>query len=81
MYTDNMRRAVRSLAHLSPKGFYLEIRDNDNFLSVRASEPLFMKLTGEDKRKAVEYMAKIKDALEQNGAMVLLVREGGVEDA
>jgi hypothetical protein len=79
MYTDNMRRAVRSLSHFSPKGFYLDIIDNDNFLSVRASEPVFMKLNGEDKRKAVEYMARVKDALEQNGAIVLLVSQGGVE--
>ena len=80
MYTDNMRRAIRSLDHFRPKSFGLSIEDNDNFLTVRASEPQFMKLNGEDKRRAVEYVVRIKDALEQNGAIVLLVREGGIEE-
>jgi hypothetical protein len=38
-----------------------------------------MSLLDEDKRRAVEYMAKVKKALEDNGAIVLLVREGGKE--
>jgi hypothetical protein len=80
MYTDNMRRAVHSLAHHAPKNFNLTIVDNEHFLSVRASERDFFSLVDEDKRRAVEYMAKIKKALEAEGAIVLLVREGGVED-
>lgn len=79
MYTDNMRMAFRSLDHYCPKGFKLNIVDNDNFITVVADEPSFMKLYDEDKRRAVEYMAKVKNALEQNGAIVLLVREGGSE--
>jgi hypothetical protein len=79
MYTDAMRRAVHSLDGHGPKGFALQIADNDHFLSVRASEKQFMSLTDEDKRHAIEYMAKIKKALEDNGAIVLLVREGGKE--
>jgi hypothetical protein len=77
MYTDGMKRAVHSLSHHAPKGFVLEIVDNDNFLAVRAKEALFMKLLDEDKRRAVAYMVKVKKALEDNGAIVLLVREGG----
>jgi uncharacterized protein (DUF1330 family) len=38
-----------------------------------------MTLLDEDKRQAVEYMIRVKKALEDNGAIVLLVREGGVE--
>lgn len=80
MYTDSMRRAVHSLSHYAPKNFNLTIIDNDHFLSVRASEKEFFSLVDEDKRRAVEYMAKVKSALEQNGAIVLLIREGGVEE-
>jgi hypothetical protein len=80
MYTDSMRGAVHSLAHFAPKGFVLTIVDNEHFLSVRASEKQFMSLLDEDKRRAVEYMARVKHALEDNGAVVLLVREGGVEN-
>jgi hypothetical protein len=80
MYTDSMRAAVHSLSHHAPKGFGLTIIDNEHFLSVKASEKQFMSLLDEDKRRAVEYMVRIKNALEDNGAIVLLVREGGKED-
>ncbi|MEY3378239.1 MAG: hypothetical protein RLZZ328_1399 [Bacteroidota bacterium] len=79
MYTDSMARAFRSLSHFCPKGFNLSIEDNDSFITVRASEKSFMSLLDEDKRRAVEYMIRVKKALEDNGAIVLLVREGGKE--
>jgi len=77
MYTDAMRKAFRSLDHFAPKGFSLDLIDNDNFITVRASEKSFMSLLDEDKRRAVEYMVRVKKALEDNGAVVLLVRGGG----
>jgi hypothetical protein len=77
MYTDSMRRAFRSIR--GPKGFSLQIIDHDNFLTVKASEKEFMRLSGEERRQAVEYMIRAKKALEDNGAIVLLVREGGEE--
>lgn len=80
MYTDNMRTAVRSISHYAPKGFALTIIDNEHFLSVKASEKDFFSLSDEDKRRAVEYMIRVKKALEDNGAIVLLVREGGKEE-
>jgi hypothetical protein len=75
MYTDQMRMAFRSI--VPPKNFSLQIVDHDNFLTVKASEDQFMKLPGEDRKVAVEYMIRVKKALEANGAIVLLVREGG----
>jgi len=78
MYTDSMKRAFRSLN--APKNFSLQIIDNDNFLTVKAREKDFMSLeTVEMKREAIEYMIRVKKALEDNGAIVLLVREGGKE--
>jgi hypothetical protein len=73
-----MRRAFRSLR--GPNNFQLQIIDNDNFLTVKANEKQFMSLSGEEKRQAVEYMVRTKKALEDNGAIVLLVREGGKEE-
>jgi hypothetical protein len=78
MYTDQMRRAFRSLQ--APPNFSLDIIDNDHFLTVKAREDIFMRLTGEEKLRAVEYMIRVKAALEDNGAIVLLVREGGKEE-
>jgi hypothetical protein len=70
-----MRRAVRSIA--PPKGFGVDIIDNEHFITVRADEASFMKLFDRDKRLAVEYMVRVKKALEENGAIVMLVRTGG----
>ena len=77
MYTDKMARAFHSLSHHAPKGFGLQIIDHENFLTVKANEKQFMSLSDENKRRAVAYMAMVKKALEENGAIVLLVREGG----
>lgn len=73
MYTDEMKRAFRSV--IPPDNFKVDIIDNDHFLTVRANEEMFFRLYDDQKREAVEYMARVKDALEQNGAIVLLVRE------
>lgn len=77
MYTEQNRRAFRAVSHFAPAGFTLQVIDNDHFLTVKASEKAFMSLTGEDKVRAVEYMVRAKQALEDTGAIVLLVREGG----
>jgi hypothetical protein len=77
MYTDAMRMAFHSIT--PPKNFGVQLIDNEHFLTVKASEKAFMSLLDEDKRYAVEYMVRVKKALEDNGAIVLLVREGGVE--
>ena len=76
-YTDEMKKAARSIE--PPANFYVDIIDNDNFLSVRASEEVFMRLDDYGKRQAIAYMVRLKKALEDNGAIVLLVREGGEE--
>lgn len=75
MYTTEMQTAFRSIT--PPSGFGVQIIDNDHFITVKAKEEIFMRLLDEDKRRAIEYMARVKDALEQNGAIVILVREGG----
>jgi hypothetical protein len=73
-----MKMAFRSIR--APKNFKVAIIDHDHFLTVKAKEDDFMRLLDEDKRSAVEYMIRVKKALEDNGAIVLLVREGGKEN-
>jgi len=77
MYTDAMKRAFHSIT--PPKNFGVQLIDNDNFITIKAKEEVFMRLTDEDKRGAIEYMIRVKKALEDNGAIVLIVREGGKE--
>lgn len=75
MYTDNMRMAFHSIP--APKNFGVRLEDNTTFLTIRAKEDIFMRLSGEEKLAAVEYMIRVKKALEDQGAIVLVVREGG----
>jgi hypothetical protein len=70
-----MARAFHSLSHHAPKGFSLQIIDNEHFLTVKASEKQFMKLLDRDKRMAIQYMVMVKKALEDNGATVLVIRK------
>jgi hypothetical protein len=79
MYTDEMRRAFHSVQSFCPKGFALQVIDNEHFITLKANEKTFMSLTNEDRVRAVDYMVRSKQALEGSGAIVLLVREGGEE--
>jgi hypothetical protein len=72
-YTEAMKMAFHSIP--APKNFKVQILDNDHFLVVKANEIEFMKLLDEDKRRAIEYMVRVKKALEDNGAIVVLTRE------
>jgi len=72
MYTDAMKMAFHSVR--PPKRFKVELLDNDQFITIRADEKQFMRLLDEEKREAVEYINRIKKALEDNGAIVLVVR-------
>jgi hypothetical protein len=74
-YTNDMRTAVHSLDHHKPEGFGLDIFDNDMFITLRIDEKMFFNLVDTDKRRAIEYVMKVKDALEYNGAVVLVVRK------
>jgi hypothetical protein len=73
MYTDAMRRAFHAVR--PPKNFAVELLDNDTFLTIRADEKKFAGLLDEEKREAVEYIIRLKKALEENGAVVLVVRK------
>ena len=73
MYTEEMRKAVHSIN--TPKNFGVTIIDNDNFLTIKLNEKDFISMFHDQKIEAVQYVAKVKDALEQNGAIVLVTRE------
>jgi hypothetical protein len=78
LYTDQMRRAFRSVA--APKNFGVAIAEHtDNgvllFLEIIADEQDFMSLNYEDKIEAVRYLFKVKHALEDNGAVVQITRK------
>jgi hypothetical protein len=73
-YTDAMRVAFHSVR--APHGFRgIEVVDNEYFVSLRLDEKDFASLSDDQKREAIEYVYKVKAALEDNGATVLVVRK------
>lgn len=73
MYTDNMRRAFHAV--MPPKGFYVEIIDNDHFLTIKLDEMKFLRMAHDEKIAALQYVVQLKNALEMEGAIVLVTRE------
>ena len=73
MYTDQMRRAFHSI--LPPKGFSVELIDNEHFLTIKLNEYTFSKMVHDEKIQALQYVVNLKKALEMEGAIVLVTRE------
>ena len=73
MYTDNMRRAFHSV--IPPKGFAVDLIDNDNFLTIKLDEKQFVRMVHDEKIAALQYVVQLKNALEMEGAIVLVTRE------
>jgi hypothetical protein len=76
MYTNEMRKAVHSID--VPKGFSVEILDNEHFLTIKLDEKKFLHMFHDQKIAALQYVVKLKKALEDNGAVVLVTREAVV---
>jgi hypothetical protein len=73
MYTDAMRRAFHAV--IPPKGFGVNIIDNEHFLTIKLDEKHFAGLAHDDKIQALQYVLRLKNALEMEGAIVLVTRE------
>jgi hypothetical protein len=73
MYTDAMRRAFHAVQ--APKGFSIELIDNEHFLTIKLDERHFAGLAHDDKIAALQYTLQLKRALEMEGAIVLVTRE------
>lgn len=75
-YTPEMARAFRSIT--PPPNFSVDIVEHVvegmSFLEIVCDEYKFVNLLDSEKRGAVEYMIRVKKALEDNGAMVQLTR-------
>ena len=68
-----MRRAFHSV--IPPKGFKVQIIDNEHFLTIKLNERQFASMVHDEKIEALKYVVQIKKALEMNGAIVLVTRE------
>ena len=73
MYTESMRRVAHNL--IPPKNFGVDIIDNDAFLTIKLDEKQFIKMSHDEKIAALQYVVRLKNALEENGAIILITRE------
>jgi hypothetical protein len=75
-YTPEMKRAFHSIT--PPPNFTVTLVEHNvegmGFMEIVADEVEFFRLADADKRGAVEYMFKVKAALEDNGAIVQITR-------
>jgi hypothetical protein len=76
MYTLEMQRAFHSIT--PPPNFEVQLFEHNVegmfFIEIVADEQKFIRLLDEEKRGAVEYMIRVKKALEDNGAIVQITR-------
>ena len=73
MYTDSMRRAFHAVQ--APKGFGVQLIDNEHFLTIKLDERHFVGLMHDEKIAALQYVVQLKNALEMEGAIILVTRE------
>ena len=73
MYTDSMRRAFHAVQ--APKNFSVQVIDNDHFLTIKLDEMQFTRMAHDEKIAALRYVVQLKNALEMEGAIVLVTRE------
>lgn len=73
MYTLEMSSAFRAI--IPPKDFGVIIIDNEDFLTVQIDPEQLVDMDDTQKQAAAKYVMDVKKALEDNGAIVMLVRE------
>lgn len=70
MYTDSMRKAVKSIP--PPKNFNMDILDYGPFLTVQFYESQWRHFTEKERLRCLLYMETVKKTLEKLGASVAL---------
>ena len=73
MYTKEMADAFHSIK--PPKNFHVDLIDYDEWITVKADTKEFARLLDPERVEAAKYMIEVKKVLEENGAIVMLVRE------
>jgi len=70
MYTDQMKRAVRTFK--APKEFKIDILDYKDFLTIQFYESQWRHYNDSERFQCIQYLQKVKGALEKLGARVSL---------
>ena len=69
-----MKRAHNAIRHHKPRGLNYNIIDADNFIQISIDPEGLYKMSLEDKHASMAYLNLLKDAFEQNGAIVMVTR-------
>lgn len=70
MYTKVMQQAIRTIK--VPKDFKIDILDYDTFLTIQFYESQWRHYNDSERFKCIQYLSKVKTALERLGAVVAL---------
>ena len=70
MYTDQMKRAVRTFK--APKEFKIDILDYKDFLTIQFYESQWRHYNDSERFQCIQYLQQVKGALEKLGARVSL---------
>jgi hypothetical protein len=73
MYTEEMAKAFKSI--VPPENFGVTILENDDFVTVMIDPEQIESLLDDQVEPAVKYINDVKKALEDQGAIVFIVRE------
>jgi hypothetical protein len=73
MYTEEMAKAFHAIT--PPEGFAVDLYDNDQFITIMVDPASLVGLDEAAGQTIVQYILDVKKALEDLGAMVLVVRE------
>lgn len=73
MYTVEMATAFRAI--VPPENFGVTLLDNNDFITIMIDPEDIENLLDDQVDDAVQYIKDVKKALEDNGAIVYIVRE------
>jgi hypothetical protein len=73
MYTQEMAEEFHKVA--APEGFYVDLYDSDNWITIVVDPNLLTGKTQEELQAIVDYINAAKVALENMGAIVLVTRD------
>lgn len=73
MYTVEMADAFHAI--VAPKNFGVTVYDNEEYITLKVDTEELLSLSEQERTEAADYLTSVKKALEDNGAIVLIVRE------
>jgi hypothetical protein len=73
MYTAEMATAFKAI--VPPKNFGVVLLENEDFITIQIDPKELLAVPEEDLEAAVKYINDVKSALENLGAIVMILRE------